>query len=400
MSTNTIYHQLKAQLNRRLDRVINEVDERLRALEGMPPTLWRNAYRCVLSQVADVCWLVQHSPRVDAWRWQGCRWSVVYAGSNYHMARLQNILCPQAQSLSLSGRVSIWDLPAKATRWAGTAELVVCELNRRQPWRSTATYSFVMAPWVRLVLDVGRSREAIIGSMRRSMRKRLRKVMKSDLICRYSYDPADFEVFYHSMFVPFVESRFQGDRAFSAPYDDLLAEFQRGGLIVVERDGEPVSGVICRQTRSTFYSVWGGVLNADYGLIRSGVQVARVWFGISLAQQMGCRYYDFGWALASMQDGLLRFKLSWGMQIRSDYRLHENWIFLSTSLPADLRRHLNDRQFLTKVDGRHYILFLSNPQDSQDSGFIAERLGTAQRYGLGGVLIVKRGCSEKRPARS
>lgn len=390
-----IYRQLKGKLNYLVGCLINRVDERLRVLEGMPPTFWCNAYRRALSQVATVGWLIQHSPRVDAWRWQDCNWSVVYAGSSHHMAELQHLLCPQTQPPTLLGRVNIWDLPGKANQWANKADLVVCELNRRQPQRSAAAYSFTMAPWVRMVLDVDRSPESIVAGMRPDVRSNWRKTMEKGFVCRYSHDLADFDLFYHSMFLPFI-SRF-GERAIIAPYDNMLAEFRQGGLIIVERDGQPVGGTMCLQTDSTFYTNWLGIQDGDYGLIRDGAQVAMIWFGINLARQSGCRYYDFGRVLASMQNGMLRFKRAWGAQIRSDHRLHGTWTFFSTNLPVDLRQHLNEQQFLTEIDGKHYIVFLSDSQDLQDSSLIGERLNAAQGYGLGGVLIAKCGYSEKRP---
>jgi hypothetical protein len=399
MSAGNIYHQLKGGLNRWVGRLINEADERLRTLEGTPSTFWQDMYRRVLCGLTTVGWWIQHSPRVDVWRWSSCGWSVVYAGSNYHLAEFRHALCSEAQSPTFAGRVGIWNLLTKASQWARDSELVVYELSRRQTRLSEGAYSFTIAPWVRMVLDVDRSPEAIMANMRKSIRKKLRKTLKNGFVCRYSQDQADFDLFYHKMFLPFLP-RFQ-ERAIAASYSDMLAEFQRGGLIILEYNDQPISGEMYLQAGNTLYGTWIGVLDGDYSLVRDyNVQFALHWFAIKLAQQMGCRYYDLGRALASMQNGMFYFKLSWGAQIRHDHRLHETWTFFSTNLSTDLRWHLNEQQFLTEINDEHYIVFLSDPRDSQDAALITERLDTARGQGLGGVLMVDRDFSGKKLMKS
>jgi hypothetical protein len=374
---------------------MDRADEQLRALEGTSPTLQRTAYRQVLSKVTEASWWVQHAPRVNIWCWPGCDWSIIYTGSNYHSAELQHLLYSDKPAPALLGRVNIWNLPAETKQWTQEADLVVCELNRRQPRASTTGYIFTMAPWVRMVLDVSPPAETLMANLRKDIRYRLRKTLKNGFTCRASHSEADFHFFYHSMFLPFLETRFQ-ERGVSAAYDDLLAEFSKGGLIVVERNGQSVSGMMYLHTDQTLYSTWGGVLHGDYELMREGVQVARWWFAIQLAQQMGCRYYDLGRALASLQNGLFDFKLGWGAQVWRDHRLHETWTFISQNLPVKLRAQLNDQQFLGEVEGHYYLIFLSDPQDALDQSCLNEKLQVAQAYRLSGVLVVTPGHCETR----
>ncbi|MEY2689642.1 MAG: hypothetical protein RL375_3841, partial [Pseudomonadota bacterium] len=97
---------------------------------------------------------------------------------------------------------------------------------------------------VRQIIDTSGGWE----QMRKEFSKKRRQVTnefreKHGLECRVSHDPADFDRFYHRMFVPHIQRRY-GDLADIDSHAQLKQFFDRGMLFLVMSDGKEVAGAL------------------------------------------------------------------------------------------------------------------------------------------------------------
>ncbi|RYF04041.1 MAG: hypothetical protein EOO40_11585, partial [Deltaproteobacteria bacterium] len=101
----------------------------------------------------------------------------------------------------------------------------------------------LLAPFLNAYLPIAADFTAQLAQVRsKGHRRKLQGAIKRDFTWRKSSDLADFEMWYDTMYAPFVQLRFGGDASVvSKP--EMLAMFKRRGfLLVLEEQGVPVSG--------------------------------------------------------------------------------------------------------------------------------------------------------------
>lgn len=218
----------------------------------------------------------------------------------------------------LVGNVSPWELPALLNRLRTSADLTVARVDRLSA-RTWFGHDYLAVPeWVGTKLSVPDDLDKLMrsgGSLRRDM----------TLIRRHKFLPLvtrgneDFEMFYHSMYLPFTRTR-HGELAFMRKPHDLRHRLGRGGILWMLRDGQRVAGMQFERTGQTLDLLALGTVNGDLALVRDGAIAALYYHVIRLARELGCTMVDFRGSRPSLSDGLLRFKRKWGITLydRSD----------------------------------------------------------------------------------
>jgi hypothetical protein len=238
------------------------------------------------------------------------------------------------------------------------------------------------------VLDIARPMEDILTGMNQNMRRNLRQMHKQGFSCVFTQKQEDFDLFYYRMYRPYIGERFGTRVVPLEEYDYLYRRFRQGGLILVKRGQEPISGMLCRTVGDTCEADQMGVLERQFDLVRKGANVALWWFMMDWARSNGLRLFDFGASRAQTANGTFNFKRQWGTQVVPERDVHTKWVFYGEELSPPLRHHLNEQGFISEVDGLHYRIVLLGLGEGLTDAELAYERQNASRWGLGGILLV------------
>lgn len=130
-----------------------------------------------------------------------------------------------------------------------------------------------------------------------------------------SQTEADFDLFYRTMYLPFLAGR-HGGLARPKDEDWLRSSFRRGKIIWVVQGEEKLAGVVIEVGHGALHFWAVATRDGDPGLMKEGALAALYLFAIQHARDQGCSYVDFGSCRAFLADGILRYKRKWGMEMR------------------------------------------------------------------------------------
>jgi len=343
----------------------------------------------------DLGKLIYTGFRANVSRWDGPEWSVIYVSddSTDSEKELQYLLFSGASTETKMDRVFLWRLPALIQRFVSQEYLVICDLNRLVKWRFQGMYCIRVFPWGRALLDVSVPMDSILRRMARCRRRDLSKVKKQNFEYGVSHKLADFELFYHRMYIPHTIERFR-DRSLISPHE---YEFQRelfenrGELLYIKYQDDLVAaglGTIRRYGR-TFSPLHLGV-DQDYAyLVKQGVIIALYWHVMNWARANHLHVVDFGKTRARLNDGVFLFKHRWGMQFERDITTHTMWTLIGKDLPLSLIRHLNDLAFIAEAGKEYRCVVFDHDDASLSDKDLTQREKIIAQAGLDGLLILQ-----------
>jgi hypothetical protein len=332
--------------------------------------------------------LVMTMLRVNVKRLRGCDWSVIYVGEEFSVEELRHVLFPSPADVDHLGRVFLWQVPALVRQFVSDGEFVICELNRLVPWRPQARYVFTAAPWVRQILDIARPLDDILAGMNQNMRRTIRKLQKAGFFYRFTRESADLDLFYHQMYVPYITSRHEA-RAIVAKYYEIEYILDKGGLIMVEYQGQPVSGMGCKVLGDTCRADVLGVHKDRFDLAGRGAIPSVFWFMLDWAKGKGLRSFDLGGSRARLADGVFNFKRQWGTHLGATLTAHTTWIFIAERISPNLCRFINTQGFLGRLDGKWQVVMFETPEVHLSQEEIEHTRQMAQQAGVADVQVLR-----------
>lgn len=365
-------------------RPLERVVPRLEALPEGPRRTW--LLKGTLA-ARDLGRLAMSRLRVNVKRLVGPSWSVIYIGEEYSIEELRHTLFPEPAEVEHLERAFLWEVPVVANDYLHRGGLVVCELNRLVAgWRPEVPYCFLVPPWVRQVIPLDRPLEGILARMNQGMRRNLRKLWKRGFAYHFTQELADFDRFYHEMYLPYVQKR-HGARAVLSTYGELEATFRRGGLLLVTHEGEPVSGMLGYAVGETWRAASLGVYQGSFEWVTRGAITAVFWYMLEWACQQGARFYDMGSARARLGDGVFNFKRQWGARVSPVVGYHTRWLFLARELPVPLAHHLTQQGFLAETPVGYQVVVI-NQADGPTAQEVHRLERMAAQAGAAGLLFL------------
>jgi hypothetical protein len=262
------------------------------------------------------------------------------------------------------GRFWLWNV-SRAIPAASPCSMILlwtCDAHlkrfaRRNDW-------FLLPDWVLGEVDLPRDAAAT-----RRVRGALQKIRQNSLGFQVTRDPRQFDDFYSNMYVPYTRKTF-GNCAYIYSHRILKRIFLSGDLLLVEREGKTLAGVLIDYEDSTPHLFLLGVRDADRAAVRDGAGGAALfYFGLQYLQEKGHEKALLGWSRPFFRDGVLEFKRRWS-QVICDSRY---WGFglrvLSPTLAV--KSFLRNNPFMFKQDDLLYgAVFLDadkplSPRDVQ-----------------------------------
>ena len=182
--------------------------------------------------------------------------------------------------------------------------------------------SVQLAPHINAVLPVQNSLEEQLALIRsKGHRRKLQASYKRGFTWRKTHSLADFNLFYDTMYEPFVHDRFRFGASI-VPREEMYRIFtRRGFLLLLEEDGVPISGAMMYTSRQNPHSLcyW------KYGLANSKELTPNV-FGerngtteamvLQYAVAEKYKELDFGLTRAMPRDGIFTHKKRLGCDFR------------------------------------------------------------------------------------
>ena len=209
--------------------------------------------------------------------------------------------------------VRAWALPSLLRWLAHSADITIVHVNRL----SAALYfgqDYLVVPGgagCRLPLPVDIKE---LGRASKSVKHDLQAIRRERLVSEISYSESDFELFYYTMHVPYVRKR-HGEFAVALNIHQLRRIFYRGGILWVRRAEQRIAGILFAQRNNTFHAVSLGTANGDLELRKDGALAALYVSSIECAIDQGCTSLNFGGSPPVLNDGVLRYKRKWGVEL-------------------------------------------------------------------------------------
>ncbi|HEX9811529.1 MAG TPA: hypothetical protein VGA88_05525 [Burkholderiales bacterium] len=160
-------------------------------------------------------------------------------------------------------------------------------------------------------------------------RKDVKRILRKGYGYTISTAATDFEMFYDSMYLPYLARRF-GGQGMAVPRDLFTKGTQADAeLLVVTWNGEPVAGVVLRYSDGEPPAAWIlGVRGGDLELVKQHVLMALHYFEVKHVSEKGLTRLQLGGARPFLRDGVLQFKKKWGAKIMSAHEHERQWFAL------------------------------------------------------------------------
>ncbi|MDO8684042.1 MAG: hypothetical protein Q7N50_11235 [Armatimonadota bacterium] len=217
--------------------------------------------------------------------------------------------------VSRLGRIS----SVLAPRLAGeNADIVVIGANQLLLGLYDRSVFHFAPKWVRMFLPIWERPDVMLkslpGSSRNSVERMVRRAMKKGFDYEVTTDIRWFDRFYYEMYKPYVAHKY-GDLAVLEGYSKIKRKFLQGAGLAVRHNGEDVGGVILAPAGSLLYFYRVGIMSGDDQLVKEGTSTALYYYTLLLAHSWGFSGVDFGHTRPFLSDGVLRYKMKWGMRV-------------------------------------------------------------------------------------
>jgi hypothetical protein len=193
-------------------------------------------------------------------------------------------------------------------------DLAVLHLAERgAPVEHTASKMFRLPCWVGGEKDLETAED--IARRSKHIKSDIRRIRKNRLSYRVTREPAEFDRFYHTMYLPHIQRVF-GDHAFLMTYEAMQAAIPDCELFLITQDGQDIAGGILVYDGSDRVRGWSlGVKDGNDQWVRAGALAAFEQLQADYLHDRGFKTLHRGASRPFLKDGALCFKKNRGMVI-------------------------------------------------------------------------------------
>ena len=212
------------------------------------------------------------------------------------------------------GHIRLPDLTRTLRRLRASADMTIAQLPRLlSGWLGGGEYLHV-PPWIGSELPVP-GYPAQFARRHNHIWRDLRPARHNDLRPRLSHEIAEFDRFYHDMYLPYATRRF-GEHATVRPLRQLRRLFRHGGALMwIYQAEEPIAGALLRQRDGRLDLLSLGLAGTGDDARRAGAIPAIYYFCLEHAGSLGCAFIETGNCRPSPADGVTWFKRKWNVRL-------------------------------------------------------------------------------------
>lgn len=287
-------------------------------------------------------------------------------------------------------RMAIPGIAATLRAQQGQVDLISAVLPASCAASMAALKPFQGHQEVRQIIDTSCGWE----QMRKDFSKKRRQITnefreKHGLDCRVSHDPADFDMFYHRMFVPHIQRRY-GELADIDSHAELKQFFDRGMLFLVMSEGKEVAGALSELVDGHLLFRRSGVLDGDESHVKGGAQTALYYFQLQHAVANGIWALDTLKTTPFLNDGVFKHKADWGARsFRDDEATHLTFLVPGRD-PAKLARFFEISPIVIDDGNKLSAIVGDTTIDAPAPGYFDKLLGRISTSGLSSVQLQTR----------
>lgn len=306
-----------------------------RRLYGLLPVVthdilqWRHRYVLPFKNLRIPLVILRGSTRAD-----NNHGTLLIAGDEHGIEYMSHRFFEGEPQQELLGKVPLWTLARTLKHLRTSADLTIACTDRLSARIFFGADYLVVPKWVGSMLKVPED-PSKLTQKNHSLKEDLRIVRNNQLRPDFTQTTTDFELFYHTMYVPFIRKR-HGKQAVVRSIKQLRRCFHQGGLICVRQSGKLIAGGIFQHRNQILRFIALGTTNGDSAPVKAGALAALYLFIINHAKELGCKFIDFGGCHPSLKDGLLRYKRKWGMKLidkqNNYYDFLVHWIHFNSSV--------------------------------------------------------------------
>lgn len=188
--------------------------------------------------------------------------------------------------------------------------------------RNYARMGFHLIPkWINPYLALTDHPDVLINKLDKSPKRDITRNLKKAEASGFNYEvttePAWFDKFYNDMYVPYAQKRY-GKLAQIDGYERVKQAYTKGAGIIVKQYEKHVGGTIVYTQENVMRNPYVGISGGDEIVAREGASRVLYYYVMLLAHSWGCEGINFGSTRPFLSDGVLKYKLKWGMQLRHD----------------------------------------------------------------------------------
>ena len=389
-----VYHNLKVGLNFWMDRLLQACNNVLINEDKIRPVVVRVILARMVHAMGALALLIKQLPRVDAFEVTALLENhdvrVIYLGDAHGADAFKRLLFdPLPSAVKQIDRVKLWETSALARHWLSQgAQLVVCDSS---PLVSFLLHGAAVPHGPRLLrqeIGLPADMEKMLAqpALRRT-RRSLNRAQRAGFQWRFSQDPADFDLYYHRMYLPYITKRF-GSAAFVMPYAAQRQEFDRGGLVMVTLNGEPAAAMLAAIRSAVCYFLDAGILDASEELLQQGVFTFNLWALACWGCEQGAARLDLGGAASMRSDGVFLYKKNWGAEVKDFRRIQNHLFYIIQQSSPEFLTYMNQKGIVTQHSAKFYgLIFGQNDPEPDPSDYGQETLA-AHQDGLAGLCLI------------
>jgi hypothetical protein len=330
----------------------------------------RRAYWALDNRIRTDIWIVQGCERVSGEPLRFC-----YAGTEPNKNYLISIALKEEFQEQHLGRKWIWQINTIAKNLIPGCDAFVLEIEQLYQNVLGIKKKFWIPCWVKGVVTIPLT---VSGTSAKSDKRYVKKNRLSYSVTR---EISEFDRFYEKMYVPFVQQQHK-DKAFYADLEEMRQKAADGTceLLLIWDQTQAIAGELI-VLEATMPRLWSfGVLNGDLTHFNKRVVAASILFSSDYLSKKGYEKMSLGDSRAFVNDGVLQFKMKWGLQLSGVHR--KGYLLRLLGASTGLLSFLNENPFFCFENGElSFVAFVGNKSAPGQSN-IATALENARSLGV------------------
>ena len=283
--------------------------------------------------------------------------SIIYAGSEKHKNYIANLVFDDVDSEIIIGKW-LWNF-FKITKKKDACSFMVLEINKSFKRLFDNKKSFFIPCWISGEVDISIDTSLIIKADS-SLKSDIRRIKKHNLQFELAKSQHQFDHFYNNMYLPYITMAHE-NRTIQMTYSNMKKQFKNCDLLLVKKEKEHVGGILIIYENNV-PRLWSiGIKDGSADFLKAGVIGALYYFSVEYLKQKGYKKVHFGISRAFLEDGILRYKMKWGLKIVDSTK--KGFLIKPLSLSIVTKEFFINNPFIyADQDGLTGAIFLENDQ--------------------------------------
>jgi hypothetical protein len=166
------------------------------------------------------------------------------------------------------------------------------------------------------IIDISGSWEDVKKKFKKSRKSFANQVEKKyGLTFRVSNNIHDFNLFYHKMYLPYINKKFSQINLKLDIYKEMKKFFDIGFLVLIVHKNKDIAGALCIPKDRSLMFRRVGIMDADEQYNRLDAQMALYYFCIIIAREKGLSFMDTMISEPFLSDSIYQSKWMWGASV-------------------------------------------------------------------------------------